>query len=64
MPESVIFDIEIHLDLIGSDAHTDYTQRNLAVTLIQARDCLPLLLLYDAKLPLKLAIKSPQKAFS
>ena len=50
--------------LIDSIAHTDLIQRNLAVTSTQARDYLPLLLFYNAKLPLKLAIKSPRYAFS
>ena len=64
MPECIIFDIEIYLDLIASIAHTDLIQKNLAVTSTQARDYLPLLLLYKAKLLLNLAIKSPQYAFS
>ena len=64
MPECIIFDIEIHLDLIGSIVHTDLIERNLEVTSTQARDHLPLLLLYNAKLPLNLAIKPPQYAFS
>ena len=64
MPECIIFDIEIHLDLIGSIAHTDLIQSNLAVTSTRARDYLPLLLLYNAKLPLNLAIKSPRYALS
>ena len=50
--------------LIGSIAHTDLIQRNWAVISTQARDYLPLLLLYNAKLPLNLAIKSPRYAFS
>ena len=64
MPECITFDIEIRLDLIGSIAHTDLIQKNLAVTSTQVRDYLPLLLLYNEKLPLNLAIKSPQYAFS
>ena len=64
MPECIIFDKEIHLDLIGSIAHTDLIQRNLAVTFTQARAYLPLLLLYIAELPLYIAIKSPQYVFS
>ena len=50
--------------LIGSIAHTDLIQRNWAMISTQARDYLPLLLLYNAKLPLNLAIKSPRYAFS
>ena len=64
MPECIIFDIEIHLALIGSIAHTDLIQRNLAVISTPARDYLPLLLLSNAKLQINLAIKSPQYAFS
>ena len=64
MPECIIFDIEIHLDLIGSIAHTDLVQRNLAVSSTRARDYLPLQLLYNVKVPLNLTIKFPQYAFS
>ena len=63
-PECIIFDIRIHLDLIGGIAHTDWIQSNWAVTSIQARDCLTPLLLYNTKVPLNLAIKSSQYAFS
>ena len=63
MPEYIIFDIEIHLDLIGSIAHTDLIQKNGAMTSTQARDYLPLLLLYNAKLPLNLAIKTLNMRF-